>query len=144
MSFLSKNGETVLVVDFNPEIVQKIKKRGGLAIFADVSDPDVIDLCNMAAAKMVISTVKDIDDSLAVLTELKTRGIEVPVIVDAESAPQAAELYKAGASYVIFPHFVSGLHLGQLMKKFEHDTETLSRYRTKQNEALKEIYDGEF
>ena len=144
MSFLSKSGETVLVVDFNPEIVQKIKKRGGLAIFADVSDPDVIDLCNMAAAKMVISTVKDIDDSLAVLTELKTRGIEVPVIVDAESASQAAELYKAGASYVIFPHFVSGLHLGQLMKKFERDTETLSRYRSKQNEALKEIYEGEF
>lgn len=144
MSFLKKNGEMVLVVDFNPEIVKRIKNRGDMAVFADASDPDVIDIANMGEAKMVISTVKDVDDSLSLLTEMKTREIKVPVIVDAESASQASELYKAGASYVIFPHFVSGLHLGQLMKKFEQDTETLSRYRTRQNEALKEIYEGEF
>jgi len=144
MSFLKKNGETVLVVDFNPEIVKKLKNRGDKAIFADVSDPDLLDITDMREAKMVISTVKDVHDSLALLSEMLLNGVKVPVIVDAESASQAADLYRAGASYVIFPHFVSGLHLGQLMKRFEQDTTTLNRYRTRQNEALKEIYDGEF
>jgi Kef-type K+ transport system membrane component KefB len=144
MSFLKKNGETVLIVDFNPEIVKKLKNRGDKAIFADVSDPDLLDITDMREAKMVISTVKDVHDSLALLSEMLLKGVKVPVIVDAESASQAADLYRAGASYVIFPHFVSGLHLGQLMKRFEQDTTTLSRYRTRQNEALKEIYDGEF
>lgn len=144
MSFLKKNGESVLVVDFNPEIVKRINKAGDRAVFADASDPDVIDIACLDQAKMVISTVKDVDDSLSLLAEMRARGITVPVIVDAESAAEAAELYQAGASYVIFPHFVSGLHLGQLMKKFGQDTGTLNRYRTRQNEALKEIYEGEF
>lgn len=144
LSFLKKNEEKVLVVDFNPEVVKRMESKGEETIFADVSDPDIIDLTNMKEAKMVISTVKDISDSLALLSEMKSRDIKIPIIVDAETASQAAELYKAGASYVIFPHFVSGLHLGQLMKKFEQDTGALEHYRTRQNEALKEIYDGEF
>ncbi|KKT71480.1 MAG: Transporter, CPA2 family [Candidatus Collierbacteria bacterium GW2011_GWB1_44_6] len=144
LSFLKKNRELVLIVDFNPEIIKHLKVKGEEAIFADASDPDVIELTNMVEAKMVISTVKDIHDSLALLTEMRLKGIKVPAIVDAESASQAAELYEAGASYVIFPHFVSGLHLGQLMKKFEKDSETLNHYRLRQNETLKEIYEGEF
>lgn len=144
MSFLKKNGEMVLVVDFNPEVISRLKNKGEAAIFADASDPDVVEITNMREAKMVISTVKDVNDTLALLTEMKLRGIKIPTIVDAESASQASGLYKAGASYVIFPHFVSGLHLGQLMKKFEQDSSVLSHYREKQNDVLKEIYDGEF
>lgn len=144
LASLKKNGEKVLVVDFNPDIVKNLQSRGELAIFSDASDPDVLELTNVTAAKMIISTVKDIDDSMALLSMLKQKGISVPTIVDAESAVQAAQLYEAGASYVIFPHFVSGLHLGLLMKKFGKDTETLTKYRTRQNETLKEIYDGEF
>ncbi len=144
LSFLKKNRETVLVVDFNPEVIKRLKAAGEEAIFADVSDPDILDLTNIRNAKMIISTVKDISDSLAILSEMKSQGIKVPIIVDAETASQAAELYRAGASYVIFPHFVSGLHLGQLMRKFEQDTGALGRYRSRQNEALKEIYEGEF
>ena len=93
---------------------------------------------------MVISTVKDVNDSLSLLTEMKIRSLKVPIIVDAESAQEAAELYQAGASYVIFPHFVSGLHLGLLMRKFEKDADALGKYRRRQNETLKEIYEGEF
>ncbi|KKT41968.1 MAG: Transporter, CPA2 family [Candidatus Collierbacteria bacterium GW2011_GWD2_45_10] len=144
LASLKKNGEKVLIVDFNPDVVKNLQNRGELAIFSDASDPDVLELTNLSAAKMVISTVKDIDDSMALLSLLKQKGITVPTIVDAESATQASELYKAGASYVIFPHFVSGLHLGLVMKKFGKDTDTLKKYKLRQNETLKEIYEGEF
>ncbi|KKT29517.1 MAG: Transporter, CPA2 family [Microgenomates group bacterium GW2011_GWC1_44_10] len=92
----------------------------------------------------MIETVKDIDDSLALLTMLRQKGIVVPTIVDAESPAQATLLYEAGASYVIFPHFVSGLHLGLVMKKFGKDVGALEKYRSRQNETLKEIYEGDF
>lgn len=144
LTSLRKNGEKILIVDFNPEVVTNLRRRGEDAIFGDVSDPEIIELANMEKAKMIISTVKDVNDSLALLSELKQRGITVPTIVDAESASQAGELYEAGASYVIFPHFVSGLHLGQVIKKFESDTDVLKKYRARQKETLKEIYEGEF
>lgn len=144
LTSLRRNGEKVLTVDFNPEVVSGLKRKGEVAVFGDVSDPEIIEVANMDKAKMIISTVKDINDSLALLAELKQKGIAVPTIVDAESAAQAGELYDAGASYVIFPHFVSGMHLGQVMKKFESDTDILKKYRDKQKETLKEIYEGEF
>jgi len=144
LSSLRKNGENVVVVDFNPEVVSKLKGRGEKAIVADASDPDVLEITNMSEAKMIISTVKDIDDSLALLTMLRQKGIVVPTIVDAESPAQATLLYEAGASYVIFPHFVSGLHLGLVMKKFGKDVGALEKYRSRQNETLKEIYEGDF
>jgi len=144
LSMLEKNGEKLLVVDFNPAVVKKLRNRGVDAIFSDATDPDVIELANLPEAKMIISTIKDAYDSLTLLEELNDRGIKVPVVADAETPVQAKELYEKGARYVIFPHFVSGLHLGQLIKKYGKDKTTIEVYRDKQNETLKEIYEGEF
>lgn len=144
LTFLKKNGETVAVVDFNPRVVNDLKKREENVIFADATDLEVLDLTNITEAKMIISTIKDVDDSLSLLVELKSRKISVPVIVDAETISQAKELYAAGASYVIFPHFVSGWHMGQLVKKYKNDKETFSKYRKRQDNVLKSTYEGEY
>lgn len=144
LSFLANNGEKVLVVDFNPEIIARLEGRGVATVFADCSDPDILELTNMTEAKMVISTIKDVTDSLSLLDEIREKGIVVPVIVDAETISQAKDLYAAGATYVIFPHFVSGMHMAGLMKKFGKDSEAISKYRSKQDETLKEIYEGEY
>jgi hypothetical protein len=141
---LEKNGNPYVVVDFNPDIIGKVKEKGGEVIFADVSDPDIIDLANMKEAKAVVSTIKDKNDSLALLSELKRRKIKVNVIVDAESAKEARELYEAGASYVVFPHFVSGWHVNQLIKKSVNDKHILEKYRVKQEEAMRVVYEGEY
>ena len=142
VNFLEKNGVPFLVVDFNPDVVQKIKERGGEVIYADATDPDLIDIANMKEAKLIISTIKDKNDSLALLSELSRKNIGVPVIVDAETALEAKELYAAGAAYVLLPHFVSGWHMSQLVKKSIKDSEVFDKFRKKQNTALKTIYEG--
>jgi Kef-type K+ transport system membrane component KefB len=144
LAFLHKIGEKVVVVDFNPSIVAELTKKGEQVIFADASDPDVLDLTNISQARLVISTVKNINDTLSLLSELKQRKIEVPVIADAESLSQAKELYGAGAAYVIFPHFVSGWHMGQLIKKYRKDKDALSNYKKRQDGVLKSTYEGEY
>jgi len=144
LASLKKNGEKVLVIDFNPDIISRLNNRGEEAILSDASDPDVLEISNMQEAKMIISTVKDLDDSLALLSLLRQKKIEVPTIVDAETPSQASILYDAGASYVIFPHFVSGLHLGSVMKKYKNDKDILNKYKSRQSHTLKEIYEGDF
>lgn len=143
LSFLKANGEKVLVVDFNPDIINKLASRGVDTVFADCSDPDILELTNMTDAKMIISTIKDVNDSMSLLHEIRRKGINVPVVVDAETFNQAKDLYSAGATYVIFPHFVSGMHMAGLMKKFGKDKEAILKYRNRQDETLKEIYEGE-
>ena len=144
LSFLNKNGEKTVIVDYNPQIVTELSNKGESVIFADATDPDVLELTNITEAKLVILTMKNISDSLSLLSELKNRQIEVPVIADAESLAQAKELYEAGVAYVIFPHFVSGLHMGQVIKKFGNDKEALKKYRKRQDSVLKETYEGEY
>jgi hypothetical protein len=144
LAFLKKNDEEVVVVDFNPKVVGELKRREEAVIFADATDPEVLDLTNIAEAKIIISTIKDVNDSLSLLNELKLRKIDVPVIVDAETISQARELYGAGAAYVIFPHFVSGWHMGQLVKKYKNDKETFNKYKKRQDSVLKSTYEGEY
>lgn len=144
LSFLNKNGEKAVVVDYNPQVVNDLTKRGEKVIFADAADPDILELANLAEAKMIILTMKNVSDSLSFLSDLKNKNIDVPVIADAESLSQANELYKAGAAYVIFPHFVSGLHMGQVVKKYRKDKKVLEKYRKRQDSVLKETYEGEY
>ncbi len=144
LSFLNKIGEKVVVVDFNPRIVNELKKKGETVIFSDAADPDVLELTNIAEAKLIISTIKNVNDSLSLLSELKKFNVSVPVIADAESLTMAKELYAAGVAYVIFPHFVSGLHMGQLIKKYGKDKQTLAKYKKRQDLILKSTYEGEY
>lgn len=144
LSFLKKVGEKVVVVDFNPQVVAELKRKGEHVIFADATDPDVLELTNIAESKLIISTIKNVNDSLSLISELKNKKIEVPMIADAESLSQAKELYATGVTYVIFPHFVSGWHMGQLIKKYGVDKETLVKYRKKQDSILKSTYEGEY
>ncbi len=144
MDYLNKIGEKYIVIDFNPDVIKKLKSRGVEAIFADAADPDIFDITNMSQAKMVISTIKDLDDSLSLLDEVTRRGLKIPVIVDAETAQEAKRLYDAGASYVLFPHFVSGWHMNQLLLKHKKDKDTFKKYKIKQDESLKAIYEGEY
>jgi FlaA1/EpsC-like NDP-sugar epimerase len=144
LAFLNKNGEKTVVVDYNPQVVTELSNKGESVIFADATDPDVLELTNIDQSKLIISTMKNISDSLSLLSELKNRKIEVPVIADAESLIQAKELYGAGAAYVIFPHFVSGLHMGQVIKKYSKDKDSLNKYRRRQDNVLKETYEGEY
>lgn len=144
LSFLNKIGEKTVIVDFNPRVVADLKKKGETVIFADASDPDIIDLANLAQAKLIISTIKNENDSLSFLSELRNRHINVPVIADAENPVQARELYSSGVNYVIFPYFVSGWHIGQVIKKFNTDKDALNKYRKKQDGIFKNIYESEY
>ncbi len=145
LSFLDKLGEKVVVVDFNPQVINELKSRGAEVIFADITDPDTLELANVPEAKLVISTVKSLDDTLSFLENLSDSGrADIPVIVDAENLAQAKKLYWAGATYVILPHFVSGWHISRVIKRYGGDKKVLERYRLRQDGVLKEAYGNEY
>lgn len=142
VSFLEKHKENFLVIDFNPDVIKRLKNKGVKAIFADASDPDTVELANIAEAKLIISTIKDQKESLALLNLLSVLGLKIPVVVESESAEEAKELYEAGATYVLFPHFVTGHHLSQLLLKHKRDKKSFEKYKAKQDHALRAIYEG--
>lgn len=140
LSHLENRGEKVLVVDFDPEVVAELTRQGKSVIYADVADVDSYDQFKLDKAKLIISTVKDVEDSLELLQEAKKRKISAPIVVDAESGEEAHVLYKAGAAYVVYPHFVGGLHIGDLIKRGLVKKEDFYYYKKAQQEAMKGVF----
>lgn len=117
---LQKLGRPVVVVDFNPEIVERLIQEGVATVYGDVADVEIYDDLRLGKADLVISTVPDKTDNMVLLKTLK--GGKQVIVVTAADKQDAAELYKAGADYVLVPHSVGGAYLSQILKQHGLDS----------------------
>ncbi len=108
-----------VVVDFDPEIIEKLKKNNVEAFFGDISDPEIAEAVNVEQASLIISTASDPEDNLLLLKNLKS--VKGPKIVVAAFEKQdARDFYKEGADYVIMPHIAGGNHLAKILVGDDH------------------------
>ena len=106
-----------LVVDFNPDVVARLHRRGLQAVYGDIADPDIQGLARLDEARVVISTVPSAHDSAALIARIKGRNPRCKLIVTAETEDEAVTLYERGADYVLLPHFVGGLQIARLLEE---------------------------
>lgn len=97
-----------IVLDFDPHQVQFLLNSHVPVVYGDMGDPEVLDALDLQDAKMIISTAPNTEDNSLLLEEVRTRKINIPVIVRAETIEEAEKLYKAGADYVIIPEVLAG------------------------------------
>lgn len=127
-ALLSEN-EKVLVVDFDPDIVAGLRGKGVSTLFGDISDMDIHDKAGLMRAKLIISTVSDLEDNLNLLKFIQKENRKAKIIVLATEVEEARELYEKGADYVILPHIVGGRHIAKLIK--EDKLDSLSKFKEK-------------
>lgn len=112
---LMKMKKGFILIDFNPDVVERFRERGALAICGDITDPHIQDLCYLEKAKVIISTIPDLEDSLEILQTVRKKNAKAKIILTAKDEPEALELYAKNAPYVILPHFIGGLHVADLL-----------------------------
>jgi Kef-type K+ transport system membrane component KefB len=118
--FLKKENQKMIVLDYNPRQVELLLAEGIPVIYGDMSDPEILDILNLAQAKLIISTAPDLEGNKTLLEDLKLRKIAAPVIVRGETIKEAKSLYKAGADFVIIPDILAGdVVLGMLKNNLE-------------------------
>lgn len=105
-----------IVLDFNPYQVEVLMGEKIPVLYGDMGDPEVLDGLNLPQARMVISTSASLEDNLLLLEELKSRHINIPVIIRADTADDAQDLYKAGADFVIIPEILAGDFMVEKLK----------------------------
>lgn len=115
---LENSKESLLVVDFNPDTVKKLQSAGVTCLFGDISDPQIQERAGFASAKLVISTVPDMEDNLILIEGVTHVNKKAKIIVMALDGRDAKELYKAGADYVVLPHLAGGRHVAKILKDF--------------------------
>jgi len=127
-----------LVIDFNPEVIRRLSNQKIPCLYGDGGDPEILSKLNFKKVKLVVSTITGLKDNLLILKRAKSRRKRTTVIVTASDIEDAILLYKAGAQYVILPHFLGGERLSLLVRETHKDLKKLIEVKAAHIKELKE------
>lgn len=129
--------KSILVVDFNPDLIRRLIKSKIPCIYGDIGDAEILDRLSLKNAKLVVSTVTKFEDNVMLLRKAKRENEFITVFVTADKIHDALELYNKGADYVILPHFLGGEHVSHLLAKSIGDLKKVSLQKFTHIEELK-------
>jgi len=136
---LKKLNKEILVVDFDPDVIENLKNTKLNYLYGDMGDMEILKDADIDKAEIIVSTVPNTADNLLMLKEVNAKNPNSLTYVSATEIEDALELYRAGADYVIMPHFLSGEHTSILLKKFAAEPARILLEKEKQVNKLKEF-----
>jgi len=128
---LKDKKNNLLIVDSNPEIISNLIKRKVHCIYGDVASSTLLKKLHFPQAKVLISTIPNLEANKKLLRYSKKRNQKIIVIMTADHLQQALDLYEAGADYVMLPRLVSGEGVSQLLAKHKADNKYIKKQRRK-------------
>ena len=108
--------DDLLIVDHDPEALKTLGTNSVAYKFGDASDPEFLDSINITSASLVISTIPDLETNFLIASRCHGEK-NIPFMVVSHSISNALALYRAGASYVILPHFLGASYASSIAKK---------------------------
>lgn len=128
ISLFKKKGIDFVVIDFNPQLVESMKRKKIPVVFGDITDEEILKVANVKESSLVVSTTSDFHDNLVLLSYLRSVKSTACVILKAPYRNEAIELYKKGADYVIVPEVVAGEHIRHLIKTYGVSTDKFIKH----------------
>ena len=109
----------LVVVDFNPNIHERLSNIGIKAIYGDVSHIDTLHHSGIEDVDLVVSTIPDSilvgTNNLTLVKQMQQLCPHARIIVTAENIQNALEMYEAGADYVLLPRVLTAQHLKDIL-----------------------------
>lgn len=130
---------SLLAIDYNPDIIEKLNKNGFNCIYGDISDVDLLDEIDLCNTKMVISTVPDLETNLLFMKRVKLCNPKIIILVVANSVQEAFDLYKNGATYVITPKFLGGKYISDKIKTYQFNAKKFVKERSEHINHLQKL-----
>ena len=125
------------VVDFNPHVIEQLRRRSVPVVYGDITQRDVLLHSGVANAQIIICTLPDIllkgATNFKLLRQLRELNPTAKIVVHAEQLTNMPALYKAGADYVSAPRL---LEAGDLVKVIEAADKNLLEEKRKEQEEL--------
>jgi Kef-type K+ transport system membrane component KefB len=121
-------------VDFNPEVLEKLRAKGIDAQYGDIAHIETLHHLGIHHAEIVVSTVPDAllkgTTNLNILKAVKTHAPHAKTILISEDLQTTVALYEAGADYVVMPRIRAATNLLEMIERASSwsrkGTETLS------------------
>ena len=134
----SKITKSFLVVDYNPEVIRELQKKGINAIYGDVDDSEFLEDLRICRASVIVSTIPEKETNQLILNVLRRNKSKSVVVLTGRQIEDALELYGGGADYVILPHFLGGEYTAKLIENARDNDKIYQREKEKELKLLKE------
>lgn len=118
-----------IVVDYNPLSIKRLREEGVPHRYGDAEDVEFLEEIGFHSAKLVISSIPDYKTNALLVRFYRKRNSEGIIVVIAHTIADAKELYLAGASYVVMPHYLGAHHASLLMGKHGFNSEGFTKER---------------
>ena len=109
----------LVAIDFNPEMLERLATEGVEHHYGDIANMATLEHAGIHRAVLVISGISDWflkgTSNLQLLRATRSLAPNARVIVTADTAEGAQELYVAGADYVMVPSVLSAEHLATIL-----------------------------
>ncbi len=130
----------LLVVDFNPQVREKLRAREVRVVYGDISQRDTLLHAGIAKAEVIVCSLPDTvlkgASNRKLLKQLRELSPTAQIIVHAEKIADVPQLYAEGANYVSLPRLLEATDLLEALDAAQHNL--LDQRRKKQAEQLEE------
>lgn len=96
----------ILVIDYDPDVIDEVSRRGYDYLYGDATDSELIDESGIDHARSIISTITDFATTEFIVSSSLRHNKKAVIICSADTAEHAARLYEIGATYVMMPHTI--------------------------------------
>jgi Kef-type K+ transport system membrane component KefB len=126
-AFFQRNNIPFVVIDFNPEVYNRLNAENIHAVFGDISDPEIIEASGIEKAKMVLSTISNLEDNLTLIKHIRGLKKKPLTVFTASSRYDALLLYEHKADYVVVPDIAAGDYIKHLLATYGVGSNRLSK-----------------
>lgn len=115
----------IRVVDFNPHVNEKLRRRDIRVTYGDIGQRDTLLHAGIANAEVIICTLPDMvlkgTSNAKLLRQLRELNPNARIIVHAEKLAEVPGLYAAGANYVTAPRLLESADLLNVLDAIDKD-----------------------
>ncbi len=133
----------MLIVDYDPEKILELTKKGFEVIYGDIKDVEFLEKIDFKKAKMIISTIKDEETNSLLLKKVREKNNKAIIILTAHNIEEAIKLYEEGATYILMPQYLSGKHIATLIEKHKFNVKKFLKEKVEHMNHLKKKHKKE-
>jgi Kef-type K+ transport system membrane component KefB len=137
---MEQMGKKFVVVDYDPEVVDVLGQKNIHFIYGDITDLELLNELNLGQSRLIVSTVGDHTTNLFLAHWVERINPKAVIICPADTAEQASELYEAGVSYVMMPHYIGSEKISAFIKRNGFNKTEFKKFREKHLQYLETHY----
>lgn len=128
----------VLVVDYDPDVIDELERKKINFLYGDITEPDLFDELDISKINLVVSTLTAYEPTNTMLKIMRRKNPSIMTILNTDNPVHAKLLYSHGADYVMLPHVVGGKKIAEFLDENGLNEEAFVRHRKRHLRRLNE------